>query len=727
MRRFAVPLALLLSVVLAVGVVQAADPDQPRRGSAGIGDPYFPLDGNGGYDVRHYDLDLRYEPDTDILKGTATISAKATHALSRFNLDYDGPEITSVRVDDRKARFKRQDGELIITPARSIAKGKSFTVVVRYEGIPTTLGDQFGGGWTHTDDGAFVAGQPHGATTWFPANDHPVDKASLTVKVNVPKGTEAVSNGRLVRATDRGSRSIWTWDAKEPMASYLAVLMIGQFDIDRYRANDIRFWDAIDPDLFTPVAAPTTGTQFAITQQADLAYKRLGRTLSVPAAGATLSFVITHETEFPWDFVFVEAHTPGLDDWTTLPEVNGLNTQEPWTCPYALPIHPFLAHYLTEVPNEGCLPTGSIGTPPGEWWAATGSSGGPQTWTIDLARYAGQDVEVAITYMSDDIIQMPGVFVDDIVVSTGEGSTSFEADGDVMDGWAVLGPPADSPGNVNDWIVGTAADVPPPQGETIRGSFARQPEIIETLGGWFGRYPFSTGGGIVDDLEGVGFALETQTRPIYARDFFTDPLSGDNVLVHELAHQWYGDSLAVKRWQHIWLNEGFATYAEWLWSEDQGLGTAQEIYDSWWEAIPPEEYFFWALTIGDPGPDQLFDFAVYIRGAMTLHALRTAVGDADFFEILETWAARNKGGLVTTSQFIRLAERISGQQLDDLFDAWLFTGAKPGFPPPPPPPPDPARIGVGQRLQGGSLAIDLRHAPVVVRSQLERYGGDLAR
>jgi hypothetical protein len=112
---------------------------------------------------------------------------------------------------------------------------------------------------------------------------------------------------------------------------------------------------------------------------------------------------------------------------------------------------------------------------------------------------------------------------------------------------------------------------------------------------------------------------------------------------------------------------------------------------------------------------------------MTLHALRTEIGDADFFELLETWATRYRGGNVTTSQFIRLAEKVSGEQLDDLFEAWLFTGAKPGFPPPPPPPPDPARTPVSQGLSGGSLAIDLRHAPAVVRSQLERYGGDLAR
>jgi hypothetical protein len=107
--------------------------------------------------------------------------------------------------------------------------------------------------------------------------------------------------------------------------------------------------------------------------------------------------------------------------------------------------------------------------------------------------------------------------------------------------------------------------------------------------------------------------------------FVSDPLSGDNVVVHELAHQWFGDSLAVEAW-HIWLNEGFATYAEWLWSDREGLGTAQENFDFFY-IVFTEDHPFWTVTIGDPGPDNLFNFAVYARGAMTLHQLRLAVGD----------------------------------------------------------------------------------------------------
>jgi aminopeptidase N len=179
----------------------------------------------------------------------------------------------------------------------------------------------------------------------------------------------------------------------------------------------------------------------------------------------------------------------------------------------------------------------------------------------------------------------------------------------------------------------------------------------------------------------VGFALENQTRPTYSPFFFFGG-PADWVVVHELAHQWYGDSLALYRWQHIWLNEGFATYAEWLWSEREGDATAQEIFDSL--TLIPRDDFFWELEIGDPGPIALFDFPVYARGAMTLHALRTEVGDDTFFAILQAWSRTQRNGTVTTREFIRLAERLSGQQLDDLFDVWLSAGKPAGLPEPPP-------------------------------------------
>jgi len=214
-------------------------------------------------------------------------------------------------------------------------------------------------------------------------------------------------------------------------------------------------------------------------------------------------------------------------------------------------------------------------------------------------------------------------------------------------------------------------------GDIAAASFARQPEIIGWLSGWLGDYPFDTAGGIADDDYTLGFALETQTRPVYSPLFFTDQLNGDLVVVHELTHQWTGDLVHLAGWQHIWLNEGFATYAEWMWREHEGLQTTQQSFDAL--AALPADSPLWANLPGDPAPAQedLFSLAVYNRGAMTLHALRTAVGDDVFAQIVRDWVSSQAGQAVTTADFIALAEQVSGQQLDDLFQTWLFTPGKP--------------------------------------------------
>jgi hypothetical protein len=216
----------------------------------------------------------------------------------------------------------------------------------------------------------------------------------------------------------------------------------------------------------------------------------------------------------------------------------------------------------------------------------------------------------------------------------------------------------------------------PTLGEIADASLARQGEILDFLSGQFGPYPFSTGGGIVDDAPDLFFALEVQTRSIYPGSSFTDPVDGDLLVVHENAHQWFGDSVALAEWKHMWLNEGFATYAEWLWGEREDLGTTQEVFEFFYNDIPADDPF-WDVVIGDPGIPFLFNDAGYVRGAMTLQALRNEVGDQDFFRILRAWAAKKAGGNGTTGQFIALAERISGEQLDNLFDMWLFTAGKP--------------------------------------------------
>ncbi|MGN9776343.1 M1 family metallopeptidase [Micromonospora sp. H33] len=205
-------------------------------------------------------------------------------------------------------------------------------------------------------------------------------------------------------------------------------------------------------------------------------------------------------------------------------------------------------------------------------------------------------------------------------------------------------------------------------------SLARTAEIADFLAGRFGPYPFESYGGIVVTDPRVGYALETQSRPVYGPGFFRGGRPNLGVVTHELAHQWFGNSVAVARWRDIWLNEGFATYAEWLWEEHDGGRTAQRNFESQYAMTD------WSRPTLDPGRGQMFGSAVYNRGALTVHALRRTVGDEAFFTILRTWTAERRGGNATTDDLVALAERISGKSLRPFFDAWLTGRTAPALP-----------------------------------------------
>jgi aminopeptidase N len=441
-------------------------------GAPGVGDRYYPLAGNGGYDVGHYDITGTYDPATNVWSATTVITATATADLYRFDLDFDGMTISGLVVDGKPAGWSREGAELVVVPQHKIRSGEAITIQATYSGVPREfllpIGDfTLRTGFMATDDGATVAGQPDVAAGWFPVNDHPRDKAAYDFHVTVPQGVGVVANGFLTGTSTQGGTTRFDWHAPEPMASYLATIDIGEWDVRTWTTTSgLPVYDAVDPDL-----------------------------LSDPAFGPS-----------------------------------------------------------------------------------------------------------------------------------------------------------------------------------INSSLARQGEIVDVLSAAFGAYPFSTVGAIVDDQPDLFFALETQTRPVYSKYFWPD--GGDSVVAHELAHQWYGDHVALEQWQDIWLNEGWATYAEWIWGEHEGFFTPQDAFDFFYSDIPDDDPF-WAFVIGQPPQDDLFGNPVYFRGAMTLQVLRNRVGDADFFEIARSWVQEQGGGTGTTAQFIALAERVSGQQLDDLFDAWLFTGSKP--------------------------------------------------
>ncbi|SDI82993.1 Peptidase family M1 [Nonomuraea jiangxiensis] len=452
--------AALISVLACAPAGGLAVPAEARPGAAGIGDADFPTDGNGGYDVAHYDLAVDYTPATRRLDGVTTIQAAATHDLSSFNLDLAGLDVGGVTVDGSPAKFAHKGDELTVTPSEAIPDTSRFTVKVTYSGVPAPAKDRanLGSyGFMATSDGAFVASEPDGSKTWFPNNDHPSDKATFDFTITVPAGVTALANGEQVgQPKTAGGRTTFRWRESHPMATYLATATLGRFEL------------------------------------------RQGR-------------------------------TPG--------------------------------------------------------------------GVVNLAA-----VDPAFKGSLDKL---------------------YRTSAEVTDYWSTV----------------------------------------------FGPYPFSSTGGVIDDYT-AGYALENQTKPLYGG---FDPDA--TIIAHELAHQWFGDSLTINRWKDLWLNEGFATYAEWLWSEHKGTRTTDAIFNDYHGR--PATDPMWTYPPGQARPHDLFNQSVYVRGAMTLHALREAVGDETFFLLIRTWAAEHRYGNVTTEQFIDLAQRLSGRDLRPLFDAWLFQPRRP--------------------------------------------------
>jgi aminopeptidase N len=215
-------------------------------GAPGAGDPYFPLMGNGGYEVDHYDLTLGVRPKPDKLKAVATISATATQALSSFNLDFRGLRVTSVTVNGSPAAVRRRGGEMTVTPATPIANASSFTVAVAYHGRPRPIG---GVGWIRTHDGTAVFSEPNGSPSWFPCNDHPSDKATYSFTATVPRRYRAIANGLLDSVGRHGGSTTYAWHEPQPMATYLATVTIGHFRIKPSAVDGLPAWTAVAPGL----------------------------------------------------------------------------------------------------------------------------------------------------------------------------------------------------------------------------------------------------------------------------------------------------------------------------------------------------------------------------------------------------------------------------------------------------------------------------------------------
>ncbi|MCZ4499090.1 MAG: family peptidase [Marmoricola sp.] len=213
-------------------------------------------------------------------------------------------------------------------------------------------------------------------------------------------------------------------------------------------------------------------------------------------------------------------------------------------------------------------------------------------------------------------------------------------------------------------------------GDDFDHSFGRQPEMMEFFADRFGPYPFTSYTTVITD-DVLEIPLESQSLSTFGRNFVSSDWSAVRLVAHELAHQWFGNAVTLAAWRDIWLHEGFACYAEWLWSEEAGhddAGTWAEHHHAKLADLPQD------LVLSDPGAELMFDDRVYKRGALTLHALRQTVGDKAFFKILRSWVRDNAGGSITTAGFVEHCEAVSGKDLGTLFTRWLDEVELPDLP-----------------------------------------------
>ncbi|WP_290057560.1 M1 family metallopeptidase [Amycolatopsis solani] len=217
------------------------------------------------------------------------------------------------------------------------------------------------------------------------------------------------------------------------------------------------------------------------------------------------------------------------------------------------------------------------------------------------------------------------------------------------------------------------AAVPPRLRRAFDRDFGRQGRMMEFLQRLFGPYPFHEYVIVVTD-DDLDDPIEAQGMSIFGANHVDGRRTYERLVVHELSHQWFGNSLTVADWRHIWLNEGFATYAEWLWSEESGGPSAEALARDWYARVKAKPA---DVRIADPGVARMFDERVYKRGALTLHALRTEIGDPAFFALLKAWAVENRHGLVTTAQFVSTAEAYAARPLTAFFTRWLDSTALP--------------------------------------------------
>ena len=425
-------------------------------------DPYLPGHGDLTFEVESYEIELDYRVSSNRLDARVQIVAVANESMTLIRLDLQGLAVTKVRVNGiRPLGYSLRGGKLRIRLAAAAAPGDRLLIVVRYGGQPGPMSSIWGEvGWEELSDGVIVASQPGGAPSWFPCNDRPGSKSTYRLSVTTESAYVVLANGLLVDRRRGASRTTWTFEQSQPMATYLATVQIGRYEM---------------------------------------------RTL----AGS-------------------------------------------------------------QVPERLLAP--------------------PKLRSVAMADLARQSA-------------MLGVFAD-----------------------------------------------------------------------LFGPYPFDAYTVVVTQ-DALEIPLEAQGLAVFGANHIDGRQGLERLVAHELAHQWFGNSLTLGRWSDIWLHEGFACYAEWLWSERSGGKPADLLARRHHQRLAGAAQ---DLRLSDPGAPAMFDDRLYKRGALALHALRLTLGDDIFFTMIRAWVADHRFGTVSTELFEEHAARYG--RTGALLGRWLHGMPLPDLP-----------------------------------------------
>jgi aminopeptidase N len=355
--------AAVTAAVVAVGLVST-----PAFAGEGGVDSYFPLAGSMAYDVANYSLQIRYDPDSRSFSGVAVISATANESMSSLDLDLRGFTVRSASVDGKPAGVGLSDRKLTVSPRVGLRRGARFTVEVRYDGTTGQPTDPTGVlyGWISTPDGAFVANEPDGASTWYPVNDRPTDKATYDIQVTVPAGKTAISNGDLVGTQTAKGWTTWQWQATDAMSSYLATVSIGDYDLRRTTGpGGLPIVTAVDRKLpagadaaldrtnemisyFSQLLGPYPFSSYGaiIDDSTDAGYSLETQTRPI-YAGSPDEYDVAHETAHQWlgdsvgpqhwqDIWLTEGITTYLQ-WLWEAHIGGASPEQTFADAYAVP------------------------------------------------------------------------------------------------------------------------------------------------------------------------------------------------------------------------------------------------------------------------------------------------------------------------------------------------------------------------------------------------------